>query len=162
MAVLLSAATHVERTDDPAVLRWVCHRDDLADSPDGPRVAPAGSPLGELVADGRLAGVSLAGGDLLVRVAAGVEWPELVAEVHERVAAELGAESAWLLDVPDGQVVELRARAASLDDPDGCDAPDAPDAGAAPACGGCHVRSSCGSAHGDGRRARRWSLRRAG
>jgi hypothetical protein len=159
MAAVLATATHVERTDDPAVLRWVCHRDDLAASPDGPRVAPAGSPLGELVADGHLAGVSLAGGDLLVRVAAGVEWPELVAEVHERVAAELGSESAWLLDAPEGQVVELRARADSLDDPDGCDAPAD---GVAPACGGCHVRSSCGSAHGESRRARRWSLRRAG
>lgn len=159
MAVLLAAATHVERTDDPAVLRWVCHRHDLADSPDGPRVPPAGSPLGQLVAGGRLAGVSLAGGDLLVRVAAGVEWPELVAEVHERVAAELGSAAAWLLDAPDGQVVELRART------DGCDSPDDRDtsvAGAAPACGGCHVRSSCGSAHGDSRRARRWPLRRAG
>jgi hypothetical protein len=153
MAVLPAGATHVERTDDPAVLRWVCHRDDLTASPDGPRVPPAASPLGELVADGRLAGVSLAGGDLLVRVAAAAEWPELVAEVHERVVAELGSESAWLLDASEGQVVELRARADSGEDPAD---------GAAPACGGCHVRSSCGSARGDGRRARRWSLRRAG
>jgi hypothetical protein len=159
MAAVLAVATHVERTDDPAVLRWVCHRDDLAASPDGPRVPPAGSPLGELVADGRVAGISLDGRDLLVRAAAPAEWTEMVAEVHERVVAELGSDAEWLLDAPDGQVVELRGRADSGDDSDDGFAPDA---GAATACGGCHVRSSCGSAHGESRRARRWSLRRAG
>jgi hypothetical protein len=159
MAAVLAVATHVERTDDPAVLRWVCHRDDLAASPDGPRVPPTASPLGELVTGGRVAGVSLAGGDLLVRAAAPAAWTEMVAEVHERVVAELVSDAEWLLDAPQGQVVELRGRADSCDD---SDVGDTLDAGAATACGGCHVRSSCGSARGESRRARRWSLRRAG
>jgi hypothetical protein len=153
MSAELADATHVERTDDPTVLRWVLHRDDLTASPDGPRVPPPASPLGELVAEGRVVDVTLLGGDLLVQAADAAEWPELVAEMHDRVLAELDSGAAWLLEAPAGVVVELRARAESCD---------APDVDAAPACAGCHVRSGCASADREGRGARRWSLRRAG
>ena len=57
---------HVERTADPAVLRWVCHlRRSMAVPPD------RGSPLGALLASGRLADVRCDGGDLLITVGPG-------------------------------------------------------------------------------------------
>jgi len=52
---------HVERTDDPRVLRWVCH----LTRPVGTRPDPD-TPLGALLAAGRIVAVRVDHGDLLV------------------------------------------------------------------------------------------------
>lgn len=140
MTTVQATATHVERTDDPAVLRWVCHRDDLSASPDGERTPPDGSGLARLVADGRLIGVELRGGDLLLRAAEPADWGGLAAEAQEAVLAELASGARWLLEgpaadrpAPDRPAIRLPANRGTV----------AP-LPTASACAGCHVRSNCG------------------
>ena len=94
---------HVERTDDPAVMRWVCHDDALAASSTGRRVVPDDSPLGWLVADGSLVDVTVRGGDVLVRAGSPDSWSTLAPVVQDRLALELvakdGVADHWLLSV---------------------------------------------------------------
>lgn len=71
---------HVERTGDPSVLRWVCHRPDLDATP----VPPRGSTLDALVGSGHVDVLAVRGGDLLVRFGGGVAQ-SVVAEVHRAV-----------------------------------------------------------------------------
>lgn len=98
--------THVERTADPTVLRWVCHDPALADAPRGGRSLPAGSPLGALVAEGAVAEVAVADGDLLVRAADPADWPGLAPRV-QAVVAELDADD--LAAVADAPLVATEA-----------------------------------------------------
>lgn len=90
-AVIAAPVVHVERTDDPAVLRWVCHHPALATVGTATCVPPATSPLGALLADGRVDEITVEAGDLLVRVADAGLWHELAPLVHDAVVAELRA-----------------------------------------------------------------------
>lgn len=140
MATVQATATHVERTDDPAVLRWVCHREDLGASPDGERTPPDGSDLARLVADGRLVKVELRGGNLLLRAAEPAGWDKLAAEAQEAVLAELASDAQWLLEGPPADRTTADLAATTL----GSDQESVAPLPAASACAGCHVRSSCG------------------
>lgn len=151
MSTLLTTATHVERTDDPAVMRWVCHRADLDASADGHRVPPHGSPLGDLVDQGLLAGVELRGGDVLLRSPEAQDWPLLVTRAHEAVLCELASEQSWLTSTPTtvatpttlfARTDEAMTGDATETVSDGCDAGSEVTSSA---CAGCHVRSACGS-----------------
>lgn len=84
-------AVHVERTGDPAVMRWVCHHPALGAAGSGVCTPPAGSPLGALLADGRVTSITVEAGDLLVRAADAGDWPGLAPLVHDAVVSELGA-----------------------------------------------------------------------
>lgn len=92
---------HVERTDDPAVLRWVCHDEALAAAVSGPRAVPDGSPLGRLVAEGSIIDVGVRRGDILIRAANADSWAGIAPRVRDALAVELDAkdESAehWLV-----------------------------------------------------------------
>jgi hypothetical protein len=136
MATVQATATHVERTDDPAVLRWVCHREDLSASPDGERIPPDGSALARLVAEGRLVGVELRGGDLLLRAAEPADWGGLAVEAQEAVFGELGSDALWLLEEPTADRPASRLAA---------DRDEVVSLPTASACAGCHVRSNCGA-----------------
>lgn len=72
---------HVERTDHPAVMRWVCVSPSVGGN--GPRVAPRG-PLAE-------AELWVEAGALYVR-AAGADWAAVDGEVRAALAARAG----WL------------------------------------------------------------------
>ena len=150
MSTLLTTATHVERTDDPAVMRWVCHRADLDASADGHRVPPHGSPLGDLVDQGLLAGVELRGGDVLLQVPDAGAWPALVAQAHEAVVTELSTGQTWLTDEPTNTAGSTSATVAVTDASDDASESSAVGCGTgsevtSSACAGCHVRSACGT-----------------
>jgi Fe-S cluster biogenesis protein NfuA len=87
---------HVERTVDPAELRWVCEHPLLAGSPAGPRAPSPGSCLGALVADGTVLGVRADGSTLLVRFADAPMTRATVQRVHEAVATDLARSEPWL------------------------------------------------------------------
>lgn len=139
MATVQATATHVERTDDPSVLRWVCHRDDLGASPDGERTPPDGSDLARLVAEGRLVGVELRGGDLMLRAAEPADWRGLATEAQEAVLAELASDARWLLEGPPADRTTADLAATTL----GSERETVAPLPTASACAGCHVRSSC-------------------
>lgn len=163
MSPLLATATHVERTDDPAVMRWVFHRDDLDTSADGRRLPPEGSPLGQMVDRGMLAGIEMRGGDLLVRASSADDWPVLANHVHQAVLAELTSEPTWLTEAPDtmttpgltdspGTTSATGGTAAAGDTAVAAHTQGPPAVGcgsnsqvASAACAGCHVRSACGT-----------------
>lgn len=163
MSPLLATATHIERTEDPAVMRWVCHRADLDAAADGRRVPPTGSPMGHLVEAGLLTGVELHGGDLLLRAPQPEDWSMLAARAHEAVLAELASDATWLTTAPPGGPVpaDNAQRPDTAQQPDAtgritadgsAEPPGGPAAGcgsgsqvASAACAGCHVRSACGT-----------------
>lgn len=83
---------HVERTDDPAVMRWVCSEPSLADVVQGRRQVPAGSTLASLA-------VTVADGSVWVRVDEAAAWPELAPMVHGLVVDALRTRADWLFVV---------------------------------------------------------------
>lgn len=86
---------HVERTDDPAVLRWVVHSEVVDAAGDGPcRIDPT-SALGAVVAGGSIAEVWVEDGTVLVRRAEH-DWGGLTAQVHAAIAADLATSAPWL------------------------------------------------------------------
>ena len=95
----LAAGTrlHVERTGNPAVLRWVVHHADLADAGDGTCRPDARSALGGLVASGDVADVCVRDGHVLVRTTDPSRWPALAPRVQHAVAADLAAGADWLV-----------------------------------------------------------------
>lgn len=87
---------HVERTSDPAELRWVGRHPTLAATPPGPRVPSADSCLGELVAEGTVTGVRLGGGEVVVRLADPSTPRRTVERVHNAVVADVTRGAPWL------------------------------------------------------------------
>ena len=80
---------HVERTGDPTVMRWVCHRVDLG-SP-GIR-CPSNtdeSALAGLHHRNEIVGIRTIDGDLLVSAPDTSSWSSLAARVHDAIVAEL-------------------------------------------------------------------------
>lgn len=99
---------HVERTTDPAVLRWIPHHRLLDDSPSGSRRIPPDTPLGHLAGEGSVADVTVRGGAVLIRVATPHEWPQLAPRVQAALLDELDAldgspdgTARWLLEATD-------------------------------------------------------------
>lgn len=86
---------HVERTADPAVLRWVVHDPAIAAAGDGPRAVVGDGALAALNADGAALDVSVRRGDVLVRVADPAAWPRLAPAVHAAIAADLATGAPW-------------------------------------------------------------------
>lgn len=93
---------HVERTADPAVLRWVVHHPRLAAAPAGRRLVPDDSPLGELIADGSIVSLSVRNGAVLVTSSDPAMWGVLAPRVQAALLSELDeidqATTHWLLD----------------------------------------------------------------
>ena len=88
---------HIERTADPAVLRWVVHEPAL-----GAHVArrvepPIGTVLGTLLAEGRLVEFVVAADAVEVSAADADDWAALVGMVNDELLAELGRRAEWLL-----------------------------------------------------------------
>jgi Fe-S cluster biogenesis protein NfuA len=118
--VLPPLAVHVERTGDPAVLRWVCHDSPVRASPPGPRRPDAGSPVATLVAEGVVTGVWVYDGDVHARLATPAAAADVVRSVHAAVVDALVTRAPWLTRAaaapPVPSLVELQAvvdRAAS-------------------------------------------------
>ncbi len=81
---------HVERTADPAVLRWVVHEPQVGG--DGTAVAlEEASALGRLLGDGLLASVHVRRGEVRAQAGAGHEWAGLVDVVDAAMRADLAA-----------------------------------------------------------------------
>lgn len=92
---------HVERTDDPAVMRWVCSEPSLVAVVSGRRQVPAESTLAGLV-------VTVAEGSVWVRIDEAAAWPELAPAVHESVVDALRTRADWLFVVPPESASPLR------------------------------------------------------
>ncbi|MFN8022762.1 MAG: hypothetical protein U0Q03_14640 [Acidimicrobiales bacterium] len=95
----LAAGTrlHVERTDDPAVLRWVVHHSGVAEAGDGACRPGAASALGALTVTGDVVEVCVLDGHVLVRAASPERWSSLAPQVHRAVATDLAAGADWLV-----------------------------------------------------------------
>ncbi|MEZ5144221.1 MAG: NifU family protein [Acidimicrobiales bacterium] len=79
---------HVERTDHPATLRWVCHEPGLVRVA-AMRATCGDGPLARLLEGSVLTEVQAHGGDLLVGVADADRWPAVASIVHDAVLAAL-------------------------------------------------------------------------
>jgi Fe-S cluster biogenesis protein NfuA len=97
---------HVERTDDPDVMRWVVHHPALRLAPPGVRPIADDSRFGPLVDGGSVVEVAMSEGDVLVRAADHDQWRDLAPLVQEALAEALdeldrlapgGPTSHWLL-----------------------------------------------------------------
>jgi len=94
---------HVERTADPAVLRFVCHHPALTAAAPGRRATSTETPLHALVVEGSIDDIAVRDGDVFVRAADPAAWATLAPRVRAALLAELehldAGESAdhWLL-----------------------------------------------------------------
>lgn len=86
---------HVERTADPAVLRWVVHDQAIADAGDGPRAVVGDGALAALITGGASLEVSVRRGDVLVRASDPAAWPRLAPAVHAAIATDVAAGAPW-------------------------------------------------------------------
>lgn len=78
---------HVERTPDPAVLRWVCHEPSLTSG----RLVAGPSPLGRLIDSGVVESVEADRGDVLITA---TDWTsDRLSVVTDAVRSELDRES---------------------------------------------------------------------
>lgn len=97
-----SRLIHVERTDDPAVLRWVLHHPTLASAPSGRRQAPPGSSIGRLIADRSITDLAIRDGDALIRTTEPARWPTVAPRIRAALLATLDqledGTAGWLLD----------------------------------------------------------------
>ncbi len=102
---------HVERTDDPAVLRWVLHHPMVVAAPVGRRIIPPGSPLGQLLADDSITEVVIRHGDALIRIDDPRQWATLAPIVQSAILQELDDLDAtndhWILDTEASEAVSL-------------------------------------------------------
>jgi Fe-S cluster biogenesis protein NfuA len=89
---------HVERTDDDAVLRWVCAHPALVAVGVARCRPPGTSPLGELLVRGAITRITTESGDVLVRVPDARDWDVLAPLVHDAVVAELRDGARALVD----------------------------------------------------------------
>lgn len=97
---------HVERTSEPTVLRWVCHRDDL----DGTPVPPRESLLSTMTQTGVVDVLTITHGDLLLRFPNVEDLADgaLLGGVHRAVGDALAMDG-WA--APSGEsAVRLRHR----------------------------------------------------
>lgn len=97
---------HVERTTEPTVLRWVCHRSDLDATP----VPPPGSMLSTMVDAEVLEVLTVTHGDLLVRLTCPDDVADvaLVGGIHRTIGEALAMDG-W--SAPSGVTcVDLRRR----------------------------------------------------
>ncbi len=109
---------HVERTADPAVLRWVVHHPRLDAAPTGRRLVPDRSALGELVANGSIVSVSVRHGAVLVTGSDPAMWKALAPMVQAAVLRELDeidrTTTHWLVEAihpdpgPPASIAELQ------------------------------------------------------
>ncbi|MBE6478437.1 MAG: NifU family protein [Propionibacteriaceae bacterium] len=85
------AVTHPERTDDPAVLRWVVHGTEL------PFTGPLASAPGlDGLLGGDLEAVTVTPGAVLTTAAPGRSWRELGPRVRAALGTALGSVADWL------------------------------------------------------------------
>lgn len=100
---------HVERTAEPSVLRWVCHRPDLDATP----VPPERSTLTDLQRTGSLSFVVVTNGDLLVGFPdAGLIADKSVLDAVDRAVVDALDMPGW--SAPSGEsIVSLRSRGKS-------------------------------------------------
>ncbi len=108
---------HVERSDDPTVLRWVTHDPAIGNSPNGYRRPPPQSPLGALVAANEVDEIVVVGADLLVTVGSESTWGPVAPKFRAALLAELdaldelatrggaGQPGHWLVTTVEGQSV---------------------------------------------------------
>ncbi len=88
---------HIERTPDPAVLRWVVHEPALGAHVGRRAEPPVGSVMGALLAEGRLVDVIVPADAVEVSAADADDWAALVGMVNDELVAELGRRAEWLL-----------------------------------------------------------------
>lgn len=97
---------HVERTAEPTVLRWVCHRVDLEPTP----VPPPDSLLSTMIETGIVEVLTITRGDMLVRFTGvdDVADPTLVGGAHRAIGEALAMDG-W--SAPSGVTcVDVRPR----------------------------------------------------
>lgn len=84
---------HVERTADPAVLRWRCSAPSLAALPDGPRRPddPEWAGFGDAL-------VEVRAGTVEVRLPAAEQWAQLAQPMHTAMLDALRRRAAWLFE----------------------------------------------------------------
>ncbi len=82
---------HVERTADPAVLRWVPHHATLEAAAAGRRTPPEEAPLHSLIADGSIVEVAVRNGNVIVRTEHPQMWSEMAGHVQTALVLELDA-----------------------------------------------------------------------
>ena len=97
------SVVHVERTDDPAVLRWLCASPSLAAVPNGLRSPP----WQQLPGLSQVADLVVAGDGILVRLHDAADWPRVVGCAHDSIVAALEKRSDWLFEP--GEPVAPRA-----------------------------------------------------
>lgn len=97
---------HVERTTDPAVLRWVPHHRLLNAAAPGRRNVPSSSPLGQFVTSAKITEITLRDGDVFIRSAGTHDWSTIAAEVQAALIEEFDeldrGTAHWLLEAVDG------------------------------------------------------------
>ncbi len=96
---------HVERTADPAVMRWVLNHPGLRSAERGERQAPPSSPLGRLKRNSAIVEVELRNGDAFIRASDSRAWPTIADEVRTAIIGELDdlddGTATWLLEPTD-------------------------------------------------------------
>ncbi|MFI0527669.1 MAG: hypothetical protein ACH37H_16295, partial [Ilumatobacteraceae bacterium] len=90
-------SVHVERTDDPAVLRWVCSSPSLHAVAQGQRHPP----WSRVAALASVAEVAVVAGALVVRLHDGADWAAEVAAVNDAIVDSLRDRAQWLFDPVD-------------------------------------------------------------
>jgi len=101
----VAPAVHAERTDDPAVVRWVCASPSLDGVVDGRRQPPwVGA--SDLAA---VAEVAVVAGTIVVRVPAADDWQQLLGPVHNALVDALRTRARWLFEPSDPQFSDLGA-----------------------------------------------------
>jgi NFU1 iron-sulfur cluster scaffold homolog, mitochondrial len=85
------APLHVERTNDPVVLRWVTHDSTLVD---GDRFPDTTSAMAALLQ--HIAGIAVRNGDVLVRIDDANDWPKLAGSVNDALLVDLSHGAPWL------------------------------------------------------------------
>jgi NFU1 iron-sulfur cluster scaffold homolog, mitochondrial len=89
---------HVERTDDPLVLRWVTHNFGLIGSANGERVVAPTSALASLVDEGSVHSVEVVNGDVLVTFAHPHAVSASASVVRGELMTALSSRASWLFD----------------------------------------------------------------
>ena len=91
---VVQPVVHVERTDDPAVLRWVCSEPSLASVAPGRRRAPSDGALG------RVTEISVADGAVTARLDDAAAWSAIAPDVNAAMIEALRHRAGWLFDSP--------------------------------------------------------------
>lgn len=93
---------HVERTADPAVMRWVLNHPVLQSAEPGSRKVPESSPIGRLGPASAIVAVEVRDGDAFIRVSDPRSWPSIAGDVRTAMLRELDdlddGKATWLLE----------------------------------------------------------------